>query len=186
MPRASSATAPTQRLVCELWGSRKIRTRLRRLFHNNAEWQQVRPRCSVQYDPIEQRSAIRSGVGTTLIRSSAWSVVTTCIEPNTDGSGDKRDLFIASLVLKPYKNVFIMPNLHVEKIRGCGPAISIKKFGDAARHLLLRISVSSPQFVPHADGRHSCRPLLFYSGLLRDPQDNALSYWPPILLEPRS
>lgn len=46
-------------------------------------------------------------------------------EPNTDGSGDKRDLFIASLVLKPHKNVFIMPNLYVEKYEGVGP-ISIK------------------------------------------------------------
>ena len=35
-------------------------------------------------------------------------------EPNKDASGDKRDLFIASLVLKPHKNVYIMPNLYWE------------------------------------------------------------------------
>lgn len=35
-------------------------------------------------------------------------------EPNTKSSGDKRDLVIASLVLKPHKNVLIMPNLYWE------------------------------------------------------------------------
>jgi len=35
-------------------------------------------------------------------------------EPNKDVSGDKRNLFIAALVLKPYKSVWIMPNVEVE------------------------------------------------------------------------
>jgi hypothetical protein len=35
-------------------------------------------------------------------------------EPNKDAGGDKRDLIIASLVLKPHKNVYIMPNLYWE------------------------------------------------------------------------
>lgn len=35
-------------------------------------------------------------------------------DPNNDSSGDKRDLFIISGVIKPHKNVFIMPNLYWE------------------------------------------------------------------------
>lgn len=47
-------------------------------------------------------------------------------EPNTDSNGDKRDLFIASLVLKPHKNVFIMPNLEFEKYQDLPTGASIK------------------------------------------------------------
>lgn len=36
------------------------------------------------------------------------------LEPNSDGSGDKRNYMIGSLVLKPHKNIWIMPNLLVE------------------------------------------------------------------------
>jgi hypothetical protein len=35
-------------------------------------------------------------------------------EPNSDAGGDKRNLVIASLVLKPHKNIYIMPNMYYE------------------------------------------------------------------------
>ncbi|HSE42150.1 MAG TPA: hypothetical protein VLH08_15405 [Acidobacteriota bacterium] len=35
-------------------------------------------------------------------------------EPNSDVGGDKRNLVIASLVLKPHKNIYFMPNLYYE------------------------------------------------------------------------
>jgi hypothetical protein len=48
-------------------------------------------------------------------------------EPNSDVDGDKRNLFIASLVVKPHKNIYIMPNLYAESYEDLADGTSIDK-----------------------------------------------------------
>ncbi len=51
------------------------------------------------------------------------------LEPNNNSAiqGDKRNFFLASLVLKPHKNVWIMPNVQVETYEDSATGQSFKK-----------------------------------------------------------
>lgn len=46
------------------------------------------------------------------------------LEPNSDGAGDKRNYFIGSLVLRPHKNIWIMPNLLYESYEDSASGVS--------------------------------------------------------------